>query len=150
MKLNKIIIATAIASLITPNIYADNNSSTVVEGVAVVETVGTPKPVPVVGSSVVDVTVTEVYATGYRASKVIHANVYNKKGELIGKINDFIIGSEQSVTFAIIGVGGFLGLGEKLVAVPSILLETNAKNQLVLPNAEKKDLKALPEFKFHK
>jgi len=160
MKLNKMILTVAMASLLTPNIYATeevdvavvkDNNNTVVGGIAVArETDTATKTAPVVGSAVVDVAVTEVYATGYRASKILHSHVYNKKGERIGKIDDFIIGSEKDVTFAIIAVGGFLGLGEKLVAVPAVLLEKNDKKQLVLPNAEKDDLKALPEFKFNK
>lgn len=163
MKLNKMILTVAMASLLTPNIYATeeidvavvkDNNNTVVGGIAVAREVNatdtTTKTAPVVGSAIVDVAVTEVYATGYRASKILHSHVYNKKGERIGKIDDFIIGSEKDVTFAIIAVGGFLGLGEKLVAVPAVLLEKNDKKQLVLPNAEKDDLKALPEFKFNK
>ena len=160
MKLNKMILTVAMASLLTPNIYATeeidvavvkDNNNTVVGGIAVArETDTATKTAPVVGSAVVDVAVTEVYATGYRASKILHSHVYNKKGERIGKIDDFIIGSEKDVTFAIIAVGGFLGLGEKLVAVPAVLLEKNDKKQLVLPNAEKDDLKALPEFKFNR
>jgi sporulation protein YlmC with PRC-barrel domain len=128
-----------LASLLISGLYADINQSN-----------NNSKELPVVGKSVVDVAVTEVFATGYRASKLIHANVYNKTGEKIGTINDFIIGSEQSITFAILGVGGFLGIGEKLVAVPSLLLEKNDKDQLILPNGEKDNLKSLPEFKYTK
>ncbi len=50
----------------------------------------------------------------------------------------------------VISVGGFLGIGDRLVAVPATLFTSNKKGQVVFPNGKKEDLEALPEFKYTK
>jgi sporulation protein YlmC with PRC-barrel domain len=54
----------------------------------------------------------------WRASKVAGLSVYNDKNESIGSINDLLMDKSGSVKAAVIGVGGFLGVGAHLVAVP--------------------------------
>ena len=97
------------------------------------------------------VTVTEsvAVAVGYRASKLIGATVYNDKGAKIGKVGDLIIKPDGTVSYAIIDVGGFLGIGVHQVAIP-VGQFTSVKPKLVLPGATKDALKALPEFHFAK
>ena len=104
--------------------------------------------VPVVGGAIVDITATAILATGYRATKLIGSDIHNEIGDNIGTIDDFIIGSDNSVSFAVISVGGFLGMGDRLVAVPASLFTSNDKGQVVFPNGKKDDLKALPEFRY--
>ena len=53
----------------------------------------------------------------WRASKLIGVNVYNSANEKIGDINELILDSSGKVANVIIGVGGFLGMGEHDVAV---------------------------------
>jgi hypothetical protein len=53
----------------------------------------------------------------WRASKLVGVNVYNDSNEKIGDINDLILDSSGRVANAVIGVGGFLGMGEHNVAV---------------------------------
>ena len=53
----------------------------------------------------------------WRASKVVGLSVYNDKNEKIGSINDLLMDKSGNVKAAVIGVGGFLGVGEHLVAV---------------------------------
>jgi len=53
----------------------------------------------------------------YRASKLAGVNVYNDANEKIGDINDVILDKSGKATSVILGVGGFLGMGEHLVAV---------------------------------
>ncbi|GAC1307165.1 MAG: hypothetical protein NVSMB10_12510 [Steroidobacteraceae bacterium] len=53
----------------------------------------------------------------WRASKLLGLAVYNDKNETIGSINDLITDKNGEIQAAIIGVGGFLGVGEHLVAV---------------------------------
>ena len=103
---------------------------------------------PVVGGSIVAVNVDIVATTGYRASKLLGSDIYNDKGEKIGKLDDFIVGSDSKVSIAILGVGGFLGMGKRMVAVPATLFESNDQGQTVLPGATKDELKALPEFRY--
>jgi len=54
----------------------------------------------------------------WRASKLEGLNVYNNNGEKIGDISELIVDSSGKIQAAIIGVGGFLGIGERDVAVP--------------------------------
>jgi sporulation protein YlmC with PRC-barrel domain len=54
----------------------------------------------------------------WRASKVVGLNVYNDNNESVGSINDLLTDKSGSVKAVVIGVGGFLGVGEHLVAIP--------------------------------
>jgi sporulation protein YlmC with PRC-barrel domain len=54
----------------------------------------------------------------WRASKVVGLNVYNEKNENVGSINDLLMDKSGGVKAAVISVGGFLGMGARLVAVP--------------------------------
>ena len=54
----------------------------------------------------------------WRASKMVGLSVYNEKNESLGSINDFLTDKNGKITAVIIGVGGFLGVGEHLVAIP--------------------------------
>jgi sporulation protein YlmC with PRC-barrel domain len=54
----------------------------------------------------------------WRASKMAGLSVYNDKNESVGSINDLLTDKSGNIKAVIIGVGGFLGVGEHLVAVP--------------------------------
>jgi PRC-barrel domain len=87
-------------------------------------------------------------ADGYRASKLRGATVVNPKNEKIGALDDLIVGKDR-VLFGIIEVGGFLGLGSHLIAVPySSLQISDGGRHIVLPGATKEHVKDLPEFKY--
>jgi sporulation protein YlmC with PRC-barrel domain len=58
------------------------------------------------------------YKGNWRASKVVGLNVYNDKNESLGSINDLLTDQSGNIKAVVIGVGGFLGVGEHLVAVP--------------------------------
>lgn len=85
--------------------------------------------------------------TGYRTSKMVGSSVMNEAKEVVGTIDDLIVTPNEKVPFAILSVGGFLGMGNKLVVVPSSMLQVVGKD-LILPGATKESLKALPEFKY--
>jgi len=87
-------------------------------------------------------------AKGYRASKLIGHTVTNDKNESIGSINDLIM-DHKDVMFAVLEVGGFLGIGAHLVVVPYdslVLDETGSKVEL--PGATKDQLKGLSQFHY--
>ncbi|PMS29955.1 photosystem reaction center subunit H [Paraburkholderia rhynchosiae] len=87
-------------------------------------------------------------ASGYRASKLAGADVFNKNKDTIGTLDDLIVSpSGDRGTYAILSVGGFLGMGKHLVAVPFNDLQITNR-RVVLPEATKKSLEALPEFKY--
>jgi len=54
----------------------------------------------------------------WRASKMVGLSVYNDKNESLGSINDFLTDKNGKIVAVVIGVGGFLGVGEHLVAIP--------------------------------
>ena len=54
----------------------------------------------------------------WRASKLVGLSVYNDNNESVGSINDLLTDKSGNIKAAVIGVGGFLGMGSHLVAVP--------------------------------
>jgi sporulation protein YlmC with PRC-barrel domain len=85
--------------------------------------------------------------TGYRTSKVVGSTVVNEANENVGTIDDLIVTPSEKVPFAVLSVGGFLGMGTKYVVVPYNSLKVHDK-KMMLPGATKESLKALPEFKY--
>lgn len=87
-------------------------------------------------------------AKGYRTSELTGRPVVNDKNERIGTIDDLVIGQDR-VLFAILQIGGFLGIGSHLVAVPYKSLELSEDGRkIVLSGASRQELKKLPEFKY--
>ena len=87
-------------------------------------------------------------ATGYRTSKVVGSTVVNETNETVGTIDDLIVTPGDKVPFAVLSVGGFLGMGTKYVVVPYNSLEVR-DSKMVLAGATKESLKSLPEFKYN-
>lgn len=90
-------------------------------------------------------------SSDFRSTKMVGLNVYNSKAEKIGDINDLIIGADGSITHAVVGVGGFLGMGEKNVAVPfrSIKMNRDKDGKLTaMIDSTKEALKSAPTYKF--
>jgi sporulation protein YlmC with PRC-barrel domain len=58
------------------------------------------------------------YQGTWRASKMVGLSVYNDSNESLGSINDMLTDKSGNIKAVVIGVGGFLGVGEHLVAVP--------------------------------
>ena len=83
------------------------------------------------------------------ASKFIGVTVYGAGDENLGDVNDIILSKDGSVDAVIVGVGGFLGIGEKNVAVPfkeiSASTDENGSVKFVL-HASKEELDAAPSF----
>ncbi|EJK80049.1 PRC-barrel domain containing protein [Agrobacterium rhizogenes] len=94
---------------------------------------------------------TEQSADQISAKTYIGQSVYNGQNESIGSINDLVLLKQGGVVAAVVGVGGFLGMGQKNVAVPfdKITATQNVEDGSVkLTTTETADaLKAAPEFK---
>jgi hypothetical protein len=106
-------------------------------------------PGPVLSQAVQLVRVdVNVVAQGYRVSKLTGNSVTNDKNEKVGTLDDFVIGHDRSL-FAILQVGGFLGIGSHLVAVPyeSLVIHDETR-KIELPGASKEELDRLAEFKY--
>jgi sporulation protein YlmC with PRC-barrel domain len=86
-------------------------------------------------------------AAGYRASKVIGSDVLNDANQSIGKIDDLLVSPDGTAPFAVLSIGGFLGMDTHLVVVPYDNLKL-VGNKIVLPGGTKDTLKMLPEFKY--
>jgi hypothetical protein len=104
---------------------------------------------PIAGRVTLGVSVEEtaLVATGWRASKLIHAAVYNDKNEKIGRIDDFIVSPDGTLSVAVIDVGGFLGIDTHRVAIPVQDFD-EVSPKIVLKGASKEELKKIPEFKY--
>ncbi|MGZ6176257.1 MAG: PRC-barrel domain-containing protein [Candidatus Binataceae bacterium] len=89
----------------------------------------------------------DAVATGFRASKIVGATVINDLNERIGKIDDLIIGRDDRVPYAIVSVGGFLGMGDKLVAIPFQDFQLYP-DKTVLPGADRDALKGMSAFAY--
>jgi sporulation protein YlmC with PRC-barrel domain len=89
-------------------------------------------------------------AKGYRAKALELRTVVNDKGENIGRIDDFIVGSDSGPVFAVLAVGDFVGLYGELVAVPFRSLKFNdSTDTIVLPGASRAALQKLPVFQYN-
>ncbi len=93
-------------------------------------------------------------ATDWRASKVIGATVYGPDNASIGEVNDVLIGNDGKIRAAVIGVGGFLGVGEKSVAIPFESLNITRKLdsttiQKINVSYTKDQLKSAPTFAYY-
>ncbi len=76
-------------------------------------------------------------------------HVNDDSNQKIGVIDDLIITPENAVSFAIIGAGGFLGVGRHDVAIPVSELKMGRDN-VILPGATKDRIKAMPKFEYGK
>lgn len=83
------------------------------------------------------------------AKELLAENVRNAANESIGSINDVLIGGDGKIAAVIIGVGGFLGMGEKNVALPfdQLTFAKDAADDLIVSTtATKESLQAAPEY----
>jgi len=94
-------------------------------------------------------TATQWGANGMQASRLINSTVYSASNENIGDVNDIVIGRDGRVYGVVIGVGGFLGLGEKDVIVPmdriQFVRDSNNNPRYVIA-ASRAELEQAPAF----
>ena len=92
----------------------------------------------------------QTVAAGYRATKVIGSNVLNEANETIGKIDDLLVTRDGKEPYAVLSVGGFLGMGARMVVVRYDSLRFDPDNKIVLPGGTKDGLMMLPAFEYAK
>ena len=89
-------------------------------------------------------------ANGVRVSKLIGSTVRLDRDERIGSIDDIII-DEKGDLYAVLEVGGFLGVGGRRVALPFIELKIDSSSGAVaIPGATKEQLEHAPAFNYKK
>jgi sporulation protein YlmC with PRC-barrel domain len=104
----------------------------------------------VVGSTQLGVAVAELrdVTVGWSARRqILGQPIYNDKGEVIGKADDIIVAPDKAVSYAIVGAGGFLGVGKHDVAIPVSQLKQSG-GKIVLAGATKEAIKAMPVFEY--
>ena len=86
------------------------------------------------------------------SSKLIGTNLYNKQNETLGQIEDLMIENGRTVTGVIVSVGGFLGLGERYVAVDpaTIVLNRDGNTLKAIVDTSKESLNNAPKFDYSK
>lgn len=98
----------------------------------------------------------------WRGSQLIGLDVYNNNNENIGDINDVILGKDGRIELIVVGVGGWLGMGQHDVALrweqvnfsdqprkgDSANTEAGEKPDHAMVNMTKDQLKAMPAFKY--
>ena len=82
------------------------------------------------------------------AADFVDKTVYAPDGASVGEVNDFFVTQDGKVQAVVIGVGGFLGIGEKDVAVsmPAIQMQPDGDNTKLVINATKEELTAAPTY----
>lgn len=88
-------------------------------------------------------------ATAVLASQFMGQTVYSSTDENVGEINDLVMNKELDNVLAVIGVGGFLGIGEKDVAIPIDqinVMKDDGNNIRLTIAATKEQLDAAPSF----
>jgi sporulation protein YlmC with PRC-barrel domain len=106
----------------------------------------------VAGAQTVGVTIEEMKLVllGWSAKhELLGKEVYNDKNEKLGRIDDIIVAPTRTVSFALIGVGGFLGIAKKDVAIPMDQIK-QVNGKFVVAGATKDAVKAMPPFEYAK
>ncbi len=86
-------------------------------------------------------------SAGYRATKIVGSSVVNEANDKIGEIEDLLVQASDRVLYAVLSVGGFIGIGERLVVVPFQGLRIT-DDRIMLPGGTKAALLELAEFKY--
>jgi len=104
----------------------------------------------VVGSTQLGVAYAELrdVATGWSVRRqVLGKTIYNENGDAVGKVEDVIVAPDKAVSYAIIGAGGFLGMGRNDVAIPVNQIK-QTDGRFIIAGATKEALKAMPPFEY--
>ena len=104
----------------------------------------------VVGSTQLGVAYAELrdVATGWSVRRqVLGKTIYNDNGDAVGKVEDVIVAPDKAVSYAIIGAGGFLGMGRNDVAIPVNQIK-QTDGRFIIAGATKEALKAMPPFEY--
>src|SRR3569623_715293 len=93
-------------------------------------------------------------SSDWRGSKLIGASVYGPDNASIGEINDLIVGTDGKITAVVVGVGGFLGVGQKDVALPFVNISVTRKADSasidkIKVSYTKDQLKDAPKFAYY-
>jgi sporulation protein YlmC with PRC-barrel domain len=122
--------------------------SLVVSSLAVAQTTQTP-PMPK-ATTPPATSATMPSTDAFRASKLIGTNVKTNDGDTLGELDDLIISSGDQMLQAILSVGGFLGIGDRHVAVPykDLKITRVHNNHEIFYQTTKAQLEGMPKFSY--
>ncbi|MBP2230641.1 sporulation protein YlmC with PRC-barrel domain [Azospirillum agricola] len=145
-----LIAATATLALLSGAAFAQTTSPTVANpssSTSSMSNTATPDSAATTGSA----TTGSTLGAGQMASadQLLGKNVYGRDNDKLGEVDDVILDSNGQAKQLVIGSGGFLGIGEKKVAVDYTAANWDAQNnRLNMSGLSRDDVKAMPEFKY--
>jgi sporulation protein YlmC with PRC-barrel domain len=80
-----------------------------------------------------------------RGEDLIGKSVYNSSGERVGEIDDIVVNRNSRATAAVVGVGGFIGIGEKKVVVPLDDMRLQG-DRIIAPNLTKDGVSRMQSY----
>ncbi len=152
-KLMQLGTAAAIATLVAAPSFAQTSTSPTNSSPPTSSPAATPSTGDMHNGSTTATSSTSTDSAGksdeVRVSKVVGATVYNDQNQSVGKVDDILLAHDsKQPDRAVISVGGFLGIGSKLVEVNYDQLKLEANNKVVMPNASKDELKGMKDFSY--
>jgi sporulation protein YlmC with PRC-barrel domain len=82
-----------------------------------------------------------------KASGIIGMEVRNKENQKLGEVKDLVMDMNTGrLSYAVLSVGGFLGVGEKLIALPPGAIKVSGEGEYLLLDADKSKIQAAPGF----
>lgn len=150
----KLLATTALSLVLTGGALAQNATPAQAPADPMVNTpvVVDPAAPAASGDTLVTAAETGINANGWLASEIIGEEIYNSSAddaETIGEVNDFVLDVDGSIGAVVVGVGGFLGIGQKNVAVnwADLDLVVGADgNQRLVASLTREQLEAAAEF----
>lgn len=122
-----------------------------VPGLALAQTPPSPTPAapPAAAPPTQTMIVPVAAASARRASSIIGANIINAENRNVGEVHDLMVDMAGGGTIAVLSVGGFLGIGERYIAIPVSDLRWNTERERwMLAGATVDSLKARPAFTY--
>ena len=83
---------------------------------------------------------------GVDAAELIGDSVENSAGDVLGDIETLVVADDGAIEHVILGVGGFLGIGEKEVALPWDRFTVQPEEDRIVADFTREELEAMPEF----
>lgn len=81
------------------------------------------------------------------ATSVIGTPVVNAQNEDLGEIKEIMLDTKHGkISYVVLSFGGFLGLGDKLFAIPMDAFTVDTENEKFILNVDKEKLKSAPGF----
>jgi sporulation protein YlmC with PRC-barrel domain len=80
-----------------------------------------------------------------RAEQLVGKSVYNSAGDRVGEIDEIVVNRNSRATAAVVGVGGFVGVGEKKVVVPLDNMRMQG-DRIVVPNISKDNVDRMQAY----